>query len=121
MPKCCSVYKCKATSKNAPNRNFHLYPKDAKLPAAWVKRIRRENFKPSDYSYACSHHFIDEDFKVKQPHKDEPPEFRKAILKPDSIPAGTCVERKWMKGYLIGIRAHQSKLEHAPQMFSGTT
>lgn len=85
MPKCCSVYKCKATSENAPNRSFHLYPKDAKLRAAWMKRIRRENFEPSDYSYVCSYHFIDEDFKL--PNKDAPPEYRKAIIKPGSIPA----------------------------------
>jgi len=35
--------------------------------------------------YVCSYHFIDVDFKL--PNKDAAPEFRKAILKPDSIPA----------------------------------
>lgn len=85
MPKCCSVYRCKGTSEITPDRSFHHFPRDSKLRTAWINRIRRVNFNPTEYSYVCSYHFTDEDFK--QPNKDSPAKFRKCTLKPGSIPA----------------------------------
>ena len=85
MPRCCSVYNCKFTSENAPEKSFHQYPKDIKVRDAWIKRIRREHFEPSEHSYVCSYQFTDEDFR--QPNKDFPAKFRKVTLKPGSIPS----------------------------------
>ena len=82
MPWCCSVNNCKFTSESAPEKSFHQYPKDIKVRDAWMKRIRREHFEPSEHSYVCSYHFTDEDFR--QPNKDSPAKFPPT---PGSIPS----------------------------------
>ena len=85
MPKCCSVFKCKATSESTPDRrSFHLYPEDPTLRSAWVKRVRRENFEPGAYSYICSYHFGEKDFR--RPNVETPAQFRRSALKLGAIP-----------------------------------
>lgn len=45
------MYNCKFTSENAPEKSFRQYPKDIKVRDAWIKRIRKEHFEPSEHSY----------------------------------------------------------------------
>jgi hypothetical protein len=84
MPKVCSIPHCGATTQNARDRSFHQFPQDSSLRTAWIKRVGRENFQPSSNSSVCSHHFGDEHFR--QPNNETPAQFRKATLKPGSLP-----------------------------------
>ncbi|CAB4026333.1 THAP domain-containing 2 [Paramuricea clavata] len=84
MPKVCSIPHCGATTQNARDRSFHQFPQDSSLRTAWIKRVGRENFQPSSNSSICSHHFGDEHFR--QPNNETPAQFRKATLKPGSLP-----------------------------------
>ena len=49
------------------------------LRSAWIKQVRREDSKPSTYSYVCSYHFREEETLT-------PAQFRKSTLKPGAIP-----------------------------------
>lgn len=87
MPHSCCVYKCIASSVNevGRGRSFHKFPTDTKLRKAWLERIRRESFTPTDASLVCSHHFNKEDFcKTKT---DTPFQFQKIRLTRSAIPS----------------------------------
>ena len=84
MTKICAVPHCGATTQNAKDRSFHQFPKDSDLRLKWIKRIGRENFEPSNNCSVCSQHFGEEHYR--RPNNETPAQFRKATLKPGSLP-----------------------------------
>ena len=84
MPKVCAVLHCGATTHNTQDRSFHQFPQDSSLRNAWRKRIKREHFQLSNNSSVCSNHFGEEHFR--KPNSETPAQFRKATLKPGSLP-----------------------------------
>ena len=47
------------SSSYSPGISMHIFPKNEKVRAQWVKFVRthRPDFQPTDYSYLCSLHF----------------------------------------------------------------
>ena len=47
------------SSSYSPGNVMHIFPKNEKVRAQWVKFVRthRPDFQPTDYSYLCSLHF----------------------------------------------------------------
>ena len=77
MPNYCSVYGCYSSSSKNPDVSFFRFPKDTKLLKAWVCRVRRENFTPSNISYVCSRHFDETDMYI--PATDTPTVFKNVV------------------------------------------
>eukprot|EP00794_Sanderia_malayensis_P021103 gene21103-23164_t len=42
-------------------RTFHLFPANTDRKNTWLANIRRENWKPGNYSLICSDHFLEKD------------------------------------------------------------
>ncbi|KAK7476706.1 hypothetical protein BaRGS_00032043 [Batillaria attramentaria] len=56
MSSCCVAFGC-SNRKIAKGKSFHRFPKDEARRNQWIVALRRENFKPSEYSRICSDHF----------------------------------------------------------------
>ena len=85
MPRYCCVYGCFNNSEANSDVSFHEFPSNAEKATAWKRRIRREDFQPSKYSYVCGKHFVAEDFQP--PNEDSPMIFRKKRLKKNAVPS----------------------------------
>ena len=68
----CAAYKCprKSNQKSKDDGvSFHRIPSSKRYPKlrdAWVKKLHRQNWEPTQFSqlYLCSDHFKDEDYQV---------------------------------------------------------
>lgn len=85
VPKRCCVPKCNTNfdcwlKKNAPLTAFK-FPKDPDLRVKWLKAIPRQEWTPTEYSYVCILHFVDEDV-----HKVIGPNSHRMMLKKDAVP-----------------------------------
>ena len=85
MPNNCCVYGCTVTSDKNPELSFFLFPKEKKSRQAWLKRIRREDFKPTTNTRVCSRHFLASDIRPVNPNT--PVEFQKRKLFPGRVPS----------------------------------
>ncbi|GFU93859.1 THAP domain-containing protein 3 [Trichonephila clavipes] len=63
----CAVCGCTNTRKDeCKSKSFFKFPvKNPGLLKAWLKMIRRENFKPSVHSLICSDHFEETCFEYQ--------------------------------------------------------
>ena len=101
MPSSCCVYKCSVTSEKNPDLSFHSLPTEDKLKKAWICRIRRTGFVPSNTSKVCSKHFVEEDFLPLK--SDRPAEFQRKRLRKTAVPSVN------LRGFLRDERAMQRK------------
>ena len=85
MPNSCCVFKCTLTSETNPELSFFVFPKEKKLRQAWLKRIRREDFTPTNTTRVCSRHFLPSDIRPANPNT--PVEFQKKKLFPGRVPS----------------------------------
>ncbi|XP_006013740.1 THAP domain-containing protein 1 [Latimeria chalumnae] len=90
----CSAYGCKNRYDKDKPVSFHRFPLSRpELCQKWVNAVRRENFKPTKYSFICSEHFTQESFRRECNNK---------LLKENAVPTIFCftkVSRK--KGKLL--------------------
>ena len=54
----CCAHGCANNRRTNPNLQFYRIPKDLSRRKAWLSRIRRENFTPTDNTRICSEHFV---------------------------------------------------------------
>ena len=54
----CCAHGCSNNCKRNPNRQFYRIPGDLSRRKAWLKRIRRKNFTPTENTRICSEHFV---------------------------------------------------------------
>lgn len=54
----CCAHGCSNNRKRNPKLQFYRIPGDLSRRKAWLKRIRRENFTPTDNTRICSEHFV---------------------------------------------------------------
>ena len=55
----CCAHDCSNNRKRNPQLKFYRIPKDQARRKAWLLRIRRENFSPTENTRLCSAHFVD--------------------------------------------------------------
>lgn len=54
----CCAPSCSNNRKRNPNPKFYRIPKESKQRNAWLNRIRRQDFAPTDNTRLCSAHFV---------------------------------------------------------------
>ena len=54
----CCAHGCSNSRKRNPDPQFYRIPVDLSRRKAWLKRIRRENFTPTENTRICSEHFV---------------------------------------------------------------
>ncbi|XP_069721336.1 peroxynitrite isomerase THAP4 isoform X1 [Phaenicophaeus curvirostris] len=60
--------------------SFHRFPlKDSKRLIQWLKAVKRDNWKPTKYSFLCSEHFTKDSFSKRL-------EDQHRLLKPTAVP-----------------------------------
>ena len=60
---CNSSTYMRSTKKSNCNPSFHKFPQDPTLSVKWITAMKREGYKPTNYSRICSVHFNPEDFE----------------------------------------------------------
>ena len=97
MPNKCAAVGCKSGySKETSDSKvtFHRFPlKNSELLNQWLRRLKREGFKPSKYSVLCSVHFLAHDFVEESSDtnvdrkKKRSRSLTKRYLKDDAVPS----------------------------------
>ena len=54
----CCAHGCSNNRKRNPKLQFYRIPGDLSRRKAWLKRIRRKNFTPTENTRICSEHFV---------------------------------------------------------------
>ena len=74
----CCAYNCSARFEKGNNLKWHKFPlvKES-LCKRWLTAMKREDFKPSKWSYLCGKHFVADDYKFSN----------SARLKDDIVPS----------------------------------
>ena len=54
----CCAHGCANNRRRNPNLQFYRIPRDLSRRKAWLSRIRRVNFTPTDNTRICSEHFV---------------------------------------------------------------
>ena len=71
MPQCCVIPECSTRDAG------HRFPRDQPLLKKWLIAIKRDKFKPTQYSRICKKHFNESDCELP---KDSVIENRNYIL-----------------------------------------
>lgn len=58
----CSAFGCKNKWNKDSLLTWHKFPRDERIKAVWVQKIRRKNWAPSSTSRICSEHFTTDCF-----------------------------------------------------------
>lgn len=92
MPLYCCAYGCNSKSGKTKGVSFFNFPDREKSPSrfkAWVKRVKRKNFTPSNHTRICSRHFMEDDFELSSSLKIQlmPGYTNRKYLKKEAIPS----------------------------------
>ncbi|XP_071453914.1 uncharacterized protein [Hetaerina americana] len=74
----CCAYGCRERSQKGGSVTLHSFPKDPSRRKLWEMKVRRQNFKVTDYTKICSKHFTDDCFDREK--------FGGTWLKSDAVP-----------------------------------
>ena len=80
----CGAIGCNSDSRKNKGISFHKFPRDPTMRLKWVRAMKREGFKPSDYSRVCSAHFNPEDFEEISGCGRK---LRRVLLKRNAVPS----------------------------------
>ncbi len=58
MGKSCCAYGCTHRCRKGCGLQFYRFPTDSDRKSKWVASIGRKNWKPTEYSWICSAHFV---------------------------------------------------------------
>ena len=60
----CAAFNCTVNSnRQHPKVSLFSFPKDSKIRSAWVVKVKREGFVPTEHSRLCARHFSPECFQ----------------------------------------------------------
>lgn len=62
----CCVPLCSASGRYNTSISFHRFPKDARIRAKWVHRVRRTGFTVTQHTKVCSRHFKPDDIQISE-------------------------------------------------------
>lgn len=79
----CVAFNCNIRSQKGVS--MYLFPKDPKFRRIWIRNLRRDGFKVTDYSKLCAKHFTPDQFTT-HPALAKKCGYKKLDLRPDAIP-----------------------------------
>ena len=79
----CVAFNCNIRSQRGVS--MYLFPKDPKFRKIWVRNLRRDGFKVTEFSKVCANHFTADQFKT-HPALAKKCGYKKLELRPDAVP-----------------------------------
>lgn len=61
----CVAINCSNRPETRKGLSFFSFPRDTKRRHIWVRKLRRQNYKPKPFDRLCSDHFEEEHLKYK--------------------------------------------------------